>query len=575
MGAGHRIYEFGSFRLEPAERRLLRHGAPIVLTPRVFDLLVAQVERSGHLVSKEELLRAVWPDSFVGDANLSVNISVLRRALGDAHPSQQMCIETIPRIGYRFNAPVRTLALAADESVIHSIAVLPLSNLSADRAQDYFADGMTEELITRLAQISRLRVISRTSVMHFKETQKTVREIAGELGVDAVVEGAVARDGTRVRISAQLIDARTDLHLWAQSYEGDRSDVFRLQERVARAIANEIKVKLTPKQQADLESTRLLNPKAHELYLKGRFHWNKRTEKGLRGSIDYFQQAVETDPTFAMAYAGLADSYNMLGLWGALPQMESGAKAKAAATRALEMDEHLPESHASIGYTMFAFEWNWPAAEKELRRSIELNPSYANAHRWLANCLTQQGRLDDALEEIQQANRVDPLALVNNSVLVYTLYMARHYQEAIRHARKNLELDDYFAAFHWVLGLALEQTGEFREAIAEFQRATALDASPYFLAALGHAYGVIGQGDQAKVVLAQLVMLSEQMDVAWNELALVYAGLEEKGKALATLETAYKKHDANLNWLKVDPRLDSLREDARFQILLQQMNLSL
>src|SRR5579864_7269391 len=252
MQASHRIYEFGPFRLEGAERRLLRHGAPIALTPKLLDLLLALVERSGHLMSKEELLRTVWPDSFVEEPNLSVNISALRRALDDEPHSREKYIETIPRVGYRFIACVREVARAAHGLGINSIAVLPLSNLSADRAQDYFADGMTEELITKLAQISRLRVISRTSVMHFKETQKTVREIAGELGVDAVVEGAVARDGNRVRISAQLIDARTDLHLWAESYEGHLSDVLRLQERVALAIANEIKVKLTPQQQADL-----------------------------------------------------------------------------------------------------------------------------------------------------------------------------------------------------------------------------------------------------------------------------------------------------------------------------------
>lgn len=295
VGSG-RVYEFGPFRLEPAERRLLREGAPIVLTPKVLDLLIALVERSGHLVSKDELLRKVWPDSFVEEANLSVNIAVLRRAIGDGPQSSRKYIETIPRVGYRFIAPVREVAGEAGEPAIHSIAVLPLSNLSADPTQDYFADGMTEEFITELAKISRLRVISRTSAMHFKGTRKTLPEIARELGVEAVVEGAVARDGNRVRISAQLIDARTDLHLWARSYEGNVSDVLRLQERVALAIANEIRVKLTPLQQARLGNARSLSPEAHELYLRGRFHWNKRTEEGLKKSIHYFQQSIEGTP---------------------------------------------------------------------------------------------------------------------------------------------------------------------------------------------------------------------------------------------------------------------------------------
>jgi TolB-like protein/Flp pilus assembly protein TadD len=573
MEASDRIYEFGPFRLEHAERRLLRHGAPIVLTPKVLDLLVALLERCGHLVSKEELLRTVWPDSFVDEANLSVNISTLRRALGDQTQDADKYIETIPRVGYRFIASVREVTGAGDEPMIHSIAVLPLSSLSADRAQDYFADGMTEELITELAKISKVRVISRTSAMHFKGTQKTVREIGRELAVDAVVEGAVMRDENRVRISAQLIDARTDLHLWAQSYDGNVSDVLRLQRRVALAIANEIRVKLTPRQQADLGIARLLNPEAHELYLLGRFHWNKRTAEGLKKSIECFQGAIERDLAYALAYSGLADSYNMLGLWGDLPQMESAPKAKLAAIKALEIDAQLAEAHASVGYTMFAFEWNWPAAEEELERSIELNPSYATAHRWLANCLAQQGRHAEALTAIRRAQQLDPISLITNSVLAYTQFLNREYDEAIEQERKTLELDDRFAPAHWVLGMAFEQQSKFAQAIAEFQKATALDTHPIYPAALGHAYGVAGQRTEAKAVLDQLATLTKQRDIACNELAVVYAGLEENDNALATLETAYKKHDAQLNWLKVDPRLDNLRSNPRLQDLLRRMSL--
>ena len=572
MEVSHRIYEFGPFRLESAERRLLRQGELIVLTPKVFDLLLALVERSGHLVSKDELLRSVWPDSFVEEANLSVNISALRRAMGDGRGCEKY-IETIPRIGYRFVAPVREIAVAADEPVIQSIAVLPLLNLSDDPAQDYFVDGMTEELITELAKISRLRVISRTSAMHFKGTREPLPEIARELRVDAVVEGAVARAGNQVRISVQLIDARTDLHLWAQSYEGDLSDVFRLQERVALAIADGIRVKLTPQQKAGLGQVRSLNPEAHELYFRGRFHWNKRSEEGLKKSIHYFQQAVEKDPTYAPAYSGLADSYNMLGLWGDLPQLESAPKAKAAARTALEIDERLAEAHASIGWTMFAFDWNWSAAERELLRSIELNPSYATAHRWSANCLTQQGRHEEARAAIQRGLDVDPVSLITNSVLAFTSYMTRLYDKAIEEEWRTLELDDQFAPAHWVLGMALEQKGQLREAISEFEKATALDVHPIYLAALGHAYGVTGQREQALAILHNLARVSKEKNVAWHEVAIVYMGMGEKEKALATLDTACKKHDSQLNWLKAEPRLDALRSDPRFADLLRRMNL--
>ncbi len=455
---------------------------------------------------------------------------------------------------------------------VQSIAVLPLANLSGDPAQEYFADGITEELITKLAKISGLRVISRSSVMHFKETQKTVPEIARELSVDAVVEGAVARDVNHVRITAQLVDARTDQHLWAQSYERDLGDVLRLQDQVALAIVNEIKVKLTPQQRARLESASAVSPEAHELYLRGRFHWNKRTEEGLKKSIEYFQQAIERDPTYSLAYSGLADSYNMLGLWGVFPQAEVVPKAKAAATKALEIDEQLAEPHASLAWSKFAFDWDWSGAGREFKRAIELNPGYESAHRWLSNCLQQQGRLDEALAEMKLAEDLDPLSLVNNAVLGYNLYFLHNYAQAIEQERKTLELDN-FAYAHYVLGLAYEQKGNLEEAIIEFQKATTLATNPIYPAGLGHAFALAGRRREARKLLDELTRLSKQRNIAWNEIAVIYAGLEENDKALATLETAYKKHSSQLNWLKVDPRFDRLHSDPRFQALLRQMNL--
>jgi TolB-like protein/Flp pilus assembly protein TadD len=572
MEVRRRVYEFGPFRLEHAERRLLSQGMPIVLTPKVLDLLIALVERSGHLVSKEELLRKVWPDSFVEEANLSVNISALRRAIGDGHEGSGKYIETVPGVGYRFIAAVREVAGVGGEPSIHSIAVLPLSNLSADPAQEYFADGMTEELITELSKISALRVISRTSAMHFKHTRDTVPEIARELGVDAVVEGAVARAGNRVRISAQLIDARTDLHLWAQSYEGDLSDVLRLQERVALAITNEIKGKLTPQQHAPVRSARSLSPEAHELYLKGRFHWNKRTEEGLKKSIYYFREAIERVSTYSLAYSAMADSYNMLGLWNVLPQTEVALKAKAAATKALEIDDQLAEAHASLGWIRFAFEWDWAGAERELKRAIELNQGYESAHRWLCNCLQQQGRLDEASAEIKMAKDLDPLSLVNNTVFGQNLYFLQHYDDAIEQERKTLELDN-FAYAHYVLGSAYEQKGILGHAIIEFQKATTLDANPVYPAGLGHALALAGRRREARKLLDKLKTLSIKRNVAWNEIAVIYVGLDEKDKALAALETAYKRHSSQLNWLKVDPRFYRLHSDPRFQDLLLRMRL--
>jgi len=528
------------------------------------------VERAGHLVSKEELLSRVWPDSFVEEANLSVNISALRRAIGDGHQDSGKYIETIPRVGYRFVAPVRE---AAGEPDIHSIAVLPLANLSADPAQEYFTDGLTEELITELAKISRLRVISRSSVMHFKETRKTVPEIARELNVDAVVEGAVSRDGNRVRISAQLIEARTDHHLWAESYEGDLGDVLRLQDQVALAIANEIKVKLTPLHQGPHRaSVRTVSSEVHELYLKGRFHWYKRTEDGLKKSIEYFQQAIERDPSYALAYSALADSYNMLGLWSVLPHTEAAPKAKAAATRALEIDDQLAEPHASLGWSRFAFDWDWAGAEREFKRAIDLNPGYESAHRWLCNCLQQQGRLDEASVEIKVAKELDPLSLVNNTVLGQNLYFLHKYDQAIEQERKTLEIDN-FAYAHYVLGSAYEQKGDLGKAITEFQKAATLNANPVYPAGLGHAFALAGRRREAQKLLDELSTRSKERNIAWNEIAVIYVGLGENDRALAMLKTAYEKHSSQLNWLKVDPRFDHLRNDPRFQDVLRRMNL--
>jgi tetratricopeptide (TPR) repeat protein len=333
-------------------------------------------------------------------------------------------------------------------------------------------------------------------------------------------------------------------------------------------------VRLTPQEQARLTSARKVNPEAHEFYLRGRFLWDKRSEQGLNKSIEYFQQAIEKDPSYALAYSGLADSYNMLGFYGDLPQMESAPKAKAAAIKALEIDDQLAEPHASLAWGKFAFDWDWSGAEREFKRAIELNPSYATSHRWFANCLTQQGRHEEALAEAKRAQQLDPLSLVSSAGFASTLYHARHYDQAIEQERKILELDDLFAPAHWLLGLAFEQKAKFEEAIAEFQKATTLDAYPIFYpAALAHAYGVAGQRGEARAVLAKLANLSKTRDIAWYEIAVVYAGLGEKDKTLAMLETAYKRRDSHLNGLKVDPRLDTLRSDPRFQDLLRRMGL--
>ncbi len=461
----------------------------------------------------------------------------------------------------------------ASRKRIRSLAVLPLANLSRDPEQEYFADGMTEALITDLSKIGALKVISRTSAMRYKGSEKSVPEIARELNVDAILEGSVLRVAERVRITAQLIHAATDEHVWAESYERNLSDVLALQSDVARAIAEEIKIKLTPQEQVRLASARALNPEAHDAYLRGRFHWNKRAEAAVKKAIEYFQQAIESDPGYAMAYVGLADAYSILGYYGLLPPKESFPKAKAAALRALELDNTLGEAHTSLGYALYYYDWDWVAAEKEFQRALELNPRYPEAHLWYGNPLTGMGRHEEALSYARRARELDPLSVLIIAAVGWLAYYARQYGETIEQCRKAIEMDPNFAPAHLWLGMALEQTGKYDEALEESQKAVAFSGgSPHYRASLGYTYALSGRADEARKVLDELNELSGRMYVSPYYRAEIHAGLGEREEALACLGKAYEERANLLVFLKVEPRLDPLRGEPRFQALLRRMN---
>jgi len=475
----------------------------------------------------------------------------------------------------RLTAPPRQRRRAT-RGLIQAVAVLPLADLSEHQAADYFADGMTEALITALAKIKALRVISRTSVMQYKGVQRPLPQIARELNVDAVVEGSVLRSGNRVRITAQLIHAATDQHLWAESYERDLRDVLSLQGEVARAIANEIQVKLTPQDQARLVSARSVDPEAHQLYMKGRFYWNKRTEAGLRKGIEYFHQAIDLDSNYALAYAGIADCYSLLGwdLFGALPPREALPIAKAAARKALEADDSLAEVHNSLAWTKLVFDWDWMGAEREFKRAIELNPGYAVTHHWYAECLAGMGRYAEALAEIRQAQDLDPLSLIIGSIVGWVFHFDRKNDQAIAEFRKTLELDPDFWVAHWTLGRAYEQKAMFAEAIAEIQKAIDLSGgSALSLAALGHTYAVSGRRAEAERVLNELKESSKQGYISSYSIAAIHAGLGEKDQAFIWLEKAYEERSGWLIWLRAEPISDPLRSDPRFQDLLCRVGL--
>jgi TolB-like protein/DNA-binding winged helix-turn-helix (wHTH) protein/Flp pilus assembly protein TadD len=459
-------------------------------------------------------------------------------------------------------------------TAIRSLAVLPLENLSGDVSQNYFSDGMTDELITDLAQISALRVISRTSVMVYKGARKPLPQIARELHVDAVVEGTVLRAGDQVRITAQLIDASTDKHLWSHSYEGELRDTLALQDRVARAIAEEIQISLTPREQAALKSVRVVNPIAYESYLKGRYFWNKRTADGLKVALAYFKQASEEDPKYAQAYSGLADTYALLGDWqyAVMTPKEANPQAKAAALKAVELDSALGEAHNSLAFVLDGFDWDLDSGGKEFRRAIELNPGYATAHHWYSWHLALLGRYDEAIAEMKKAESLDPLSLIINADLAELLVLSHSYDESIRQSRKTIEMDPNFAMAHNQLAQAYLQQHKYKEAVVELQKAVQLSGgSPTCIANLARAYALSGQKSEALTLLGDLKTSSTPGFSHASEIAAIYVSLGNMDAAMNWIEKGYTER-FNPGVL-IRPGFDPLRSDPRFVNLAHRVGL--
>jgi TolB-like protein/Flp pilus assembly protein TadD len=456
---------------------------------------------------------------------------------------------------------------------IRTLAVLPLESLSPDSAQGYLAEGMTDELITDLAQLGALRVVARTSVMRYRGSTKSAPEIARELRVDAVVAGTVQRVGDRVRVAAQLITAAGDQALWAKSYDGDVRDVLRVQSEIAQAIAQQIRIVLTPQERVRLASARKVDPAAYEAYVRGRYFLGKRTEPDLRKGIGYFQAAIDGDPTYAAAYSGLADCYNMLGYYTALSPKEAYSNGQSAARKALELDSMLAEAHTSLAWTDFMFTWDWSAAEQEFRRAIALNPKYPAAHAWYGAYLAAMGRPDEATSEGRRAQELDPLSLITNAALARPFYNARRYDEAIAQSKKTLEIDPHFPRAHYWLGLAYEQKSMYDHAIAAFQEAIKNSDFPLYVAAAGHAYAVAGRRAKALSVLAELEKLSGRRYVSAYDIATIHVGLGDTASAMQWLERAYQERSDGLVYLRVDPRWDGMRSNPRFAQLVRRVGL--
>jgi serine/threonine-protein kinase len=457
---------------------------------------------------------------------------------------------------------------------IESLAVLPLENLSRDPEQEYFADGMTEALITELSKISALKVISRTSAMQYKGAKKPMLQVARELGVDALIEGSVLREGDQVRITVQLIHGPTDHHLWAQSFDRELRGILALHSEVARAISTQIQVQLTPQEQTRLASARAVNPKAYELYVLGRYHLGQRSLDGYRRAAEDFRKALELDPGNATTYAALADTYTLLGDQGGLPQSEARSLSEAAIRKALELDETLAEAHTSLGMWKLRYEWNWAEAEKEFKRAIELNPGLAAARQLYGRMLGFAGRLEEAFRELQRARELDPLSAPINAHVGQAYLIARQYDRAAEHLRQALDVNPNHAFLRHSLGEVYLSAGLYDEAVTELRRAVELSAEPstHYIAMLGCAYARANRKQDAARILRQLQQRSQQGLVSAFDMAALYAALGDKEQALAGLEKGYEKRDVWLVELKAWPWFDSLRDEPRFQDLLRRMN---
>jgi len=630
------LYEFGPFRLDPFEHRLQRGDEVVPLAPKAFDTLLVLVRNSGHLIEKDELIRRLWPDSFVDEGGLTNNIFLLRKILGEYH----CFIETVPRRGYRFVGAVRQFshiapahienplddrlqpddkvlvrgqspgALAAGVSSkrgpqwrsratiaatallvlvgaswsyrwsgrsgerIDSVAVLPFVNVGADPNTEYLSDGISESLINSLSQSSNLKVMSRDSAFRYKGRETDAQTVGRELKVRAVFKGRVTKLADNLSISAELIDARDNSHIWGQQYTRKSSDIFTLPRELASEIATAMRVKSTVRDERRMAKNYTANPEAYQDYLKGRYLWNRRTDEGWYKAIEYFQQAIAKDPNYALAYSGIADCYNLFAVYGTLPPKEASPKAKEAALKALELDDTLAEAHVSLARVKAEYDWDWSGGEREFQRAIDLNPNYATAYQWYGDILETIGRPEEAVAEYTRALQLDPFSLIINRGLGQALIYARRYDQAIEQLRKTLELDPYFPGTHIFLSRAYLHNSMYKEGIEEIEKGIeAFPHAPYEMwhPQLAYAYAAAGRRAEAQKILDRL----KQLSYSERPLASIYAALGEKDRAFEWMEKGFEDRTIGFGGtsIKVNPEYDPLRSDPRFANLLRRMNL--
>ena len=625
-----RSYEFGPFRLDPEEYVLVRNGQVVPLTPKVFETLLVLVENGGHVVGKEELYRKVWQDAFVEETNLTKNISILRKVLseGDAGTS---FIETVPKRGYRFVASVRRsgpedaerrsasppysetagqpdaavsrpLASSGETWIagikerkvaviiallvliggafylrgrnnavaIESIAVMPFVNESGNPEIEYLADGMTETLINGLSQIPGLSVKGRSSVLRYKGKETGPRMIGNELGVQTVLSGRLVERGGQLTLNVELIDAETENVLWGERFERNLSDL-----EIARDVLTKLRSKLSGTDQAQVSGSATTDPEAYRLYLKGRYQWNKRTGESLKMAVEYFNQAIEKDPGYALPYSGLAESYVLFPIYSVALPVDSMPKAKAAALRAIELDDSLAETHVALGIYYSNFAWNQPAAEREFRRAIELNPNYANAHQQFGvECLTAMGKFDEAVAEGKRAEELDPLSPIIGVDVALILIRARRFDEALDHLNRVLALDPNFWLTYWYLGMVYDVKKQYADAVMVYRKALSFNDNSFVKALLIRSLAHLGQRDEAIKLLGELQAEADRRYVSGASLAIAYYSVGERARAFAFLDREIADRGSRPKLFHIYSIWDDFRDEPRFVEMLRQVELA-
>lgn len=567
---------FGTFEIDLESRELRKQGVRIRLEEKPFLILEALLAQAGRMVTRKSLHEKLWPDTHVRyDQNLNTAVNKLRDLLGDSAQSPRF-IETLPRLGYRFIAPVSKGGRArwpeSTSATKKMLVVLPLESLGTAAEKDYFADGLTEELISHLGQMNpkRFGVIARTSAIQYKNAKKSISEIAAELNVEYVLEGTVRCEGNSVRITVQLIETASQTHLWAASYNREFREMLGVQADVARQVGRALALELLPQEPGKCPS---FDPNAHEAYLRGRFFFGQRTEEALKKAIASFETALSFEPRCARSLSGRADCYNLLCWFGALAPAEAGAKSAAAAEQAIQIDPTLSEPHASLALARFWYQWDWAGAEEEFLRAIELNPSYASAHHWFAAYLNAMGRFDEAQQAQDQARELDPLSLMLTMSSADSFFFARQYDRAIRHLQAVIEQEPLFLPGHFSLGRVYVETGRYEEAIVAFEKALQYSRNREALAPLAHAYALSGNERQARDLREELVAATDRY-IASPLIARVHLGLGESEQALDWLERGLAERSYWMVFLKCDPVYDPIRSHPRFVALLRKMALA-